>query len=130
MKLGGMNLFLSPPQIPFISQRPTIVFGADVTHPAPGDMNRPSIASVTASMDARASRYASAIRVQAHRTEIIADLGNMVKELLKSFYQSCGQKPERILFYRDGVSEGQFKEVLENEVQNIKGKSTRCTDVC
>lgn len=120
MKLGGMNLFLSPPQIPFISQRPTIVFGADVTHPAPGDMNRPSVAAVTASMDARASRYASAIRVQANRIEIIADLGNMVKELLKSFYQTCGQKPERILFYRDGVSEGQFKEVLQSEVSQIR----------
>ncbi|KAI9320095.1 Piwi domain-containing protein [Dichotomocladium elegans] len=120
MKLGGMNLFLSPPQIPFISARPTIILGADVTHPAPGDMNRPSVAAVTASMDARASRYASAIRVQANRTEMIADLGSMVKELLKSFYQSCGQKPERILFYRDGVSEGQFSEVLHSEINQIK----------
>ncbi|KAI7870721.1 Piwi domain-containing protein [Spinellus fusiger] len=120
MKLGGMNLFLSPSQIPFIAQRPTILFGADVTHPAPGDMNRPSVAALTASMDARASRYASAIRVQANRTEIIADLANMVKELLKNFYQSCGQKPERILFYRDGVSEGQFKAILENEVAAIR----------
>lgn len=142
MKLGGMNLYLSPPQIPFIAQRPTIVLGGDVTHPAPGslrlfffrfkdgwsncvmigDTNRPSVAAVTASMDARASRYASAIRVQAHRTEIIADLANMIKELLKTFYQSSGQKPERILFYRDGVSEGQFKAVLDNEVQAIKGE--------
>ncbi|KAG2198826.1 hypothetical protein INT47_000742 [Mucor saturninus] len=120
MKLGGMNLFLSPPQIPFIAQRPTIILGADVTHPAPGDMNRPSIAALSASMDARASRYSSAIRVQANRTEIIADLANMIKEVLKNFYQSCGQKPERILFYRDGVSEGQFKQVMDSEVAAIK----------
>ncbi|KAI9314758.1 Piwi domain-containing protein [Dichotomocladium elegans] len=124
MKLGGMNLYLSAQQIPFISERPTIVFGGDVTHPAPGDMSRPSVAAVVASMDARASRYASAIRVQANRTEIVADLANMVKELLKSFYRSCGQKPERILFYRDGVSEGQFKAVLDNEVQAIKAACT------
>jgi eukaryotic translation initiation factor 2C len=120
MKLGGMNLFLSPPQIPFISQRPTIILGADVTHPAPGDMNRPSVAAVTGSLDARASTYASSIRVQANRTEIIADLANMIKELLKTFYQSCGHKPERILFYRDGVSEGQFKQVMDSEVSAIK----------
>ncbi|KAI8371592.1 Piwi domain-containing protein [Radiomyces spectabilis] len=120
MKLGGMNLFLAPPMIPFISSRPTILFGADVTHPAPGETNRPSIAAVTASMDARASRYASAIRVQANRTEIVADLANMVKELLKNFYQSCGQKPERILFYRDGVSEGQFQAVKDNEIAAIR----------
>ncbi|KAI9272608.1 Piwi domain-containing protein [Sporodiniella umbellata] len=120
MKLGGMNLFLPPTQIPFIAQRPTIIFGADVTHPAPGDMNRPSVAALCASMDARASRYASAIRVQANRTEIIADLANMVKELLKAFYQSCGQKPERMIFYRDGVSEGQFKQVMDSEVAAIR----------
>ncbi|KAI8986394.1 Piwi domain-containing protein [Pilobolus umbonatus] len=126
MKLGGMNLFLPPAQIPFISTRPTIVLGADVTHPAPGDMNRPSVAAVTASLDSRASRYASAIRVQANRTEIIADLANMIKELLKSFYQTCGQKPERILFYRDGVSEGQFKQVMESEVAAIK---TACSSL-
>ncbi|KAG1092763.1 hypothetical protein G6F42_019121 [Rhizopus arrhizus] len=120
MKLGGMNLFLAPPHIPFIAQRPTIGLGADVTHPAPGDMNRPSIAALAASMDARASRYSSSIRVQANRTEIIADLPNMIKEVLKNFYQSCGQKPERILFYRDGVSEGQFKQVMDSEVAAIR----------
>ena len=31
--------------------------------------------------------------------------------------------PKRILFYRDGVSEGQFKQVLEKEVPLIKGLS-------
>lgn len=124
LKLGGMNSFIIPQQIPFISSRPTILFGADVTHPAPGDMNRPSIAALCASMDARASRYASSIRVQANRTEIIADLANMVKELLKTFYQSSGQKPERILFYRDGVSEGQFKQVYDNEIAAVRAACT------
>ncbi|GAB5586216.1 hypothetical protein Unana1_01116 [Umbelopsis nana] len=124
LKLGGMNSFIVPQQIPFISQRPTIIFGADVTHPAPGDMNRPSIAALCASMDARASRYASSIRVQANRTEIIADLANMVKELLKTFYQSSGQKPDRILFYRDGVSEGQFKQVYDNEIAAVRAACT------
>lgn len=28
--------------------------------------------------------------------------------------------PKRIIFYRDGVSEGQFKTVLETEVPRIK----------
>lgn len=31
--------------------------------------------------------------------------------------------PKRILFYRDGVSEGQFKQVLEKELPLIKGWS-------
>jgi eukaryotic translation initiation factor 2C len=97
--------------------------GADVTHPAPGAENtgRPSIAAVTASMDAKASRYAASIRVQTGRQEVISDLAEMVKELLKTFYQTCGRKPDRILFYRDGVSEGQFSIVLKDEVKAIKG---------
>ncbi|CAH1761647.1 8916_t:CDS:10 [Entrophospora sp. SA101] len=112
VKLGGMNSFLNPAEIPFISERPTILMGADVTHPPPGSQNKPSIAALCASMDAKASRYAASIRVQHGREEIIADLTSMVKELLKLFYQTCGRKPERILFYRDGVSEGQFASVL------------------
>ncbi|KAF7729871.1 eukaryotic translation initiation factor 2C, 2 [Apophysomyces ossiformis] len=120
LKLGGSNILLPPAQIPFITEKPTIVFGADVTHPGPGDTTRPSIAALVASMDSRVAKYASAIRVQAHRTEIIADLANMVKELLKIFYQSCGQKPAHILFYRDGVSEGQFKIVQKAEIDAIK----------
>ncbi|KAG0012884.1 Eukaryotic translation initiation factor 2C, partial [Entomortierella chlamydospora] len=120
VKLGGMNSFLSPHQTPFLAQKPTILLGADVSHPAPGDDRKPSIASLVGSMDARAARYAATVRVQAARTENIADLGGMVVELLKTFYQTCGQKPERILFYRDGVSEGQFAEVLRSEVESVR----------
>jgi hypothetical protein len=86
-----------------------------------GDSNLPSIAALCGSMDSRASRYSASIRVQSGRTDIIADLGNMTKELLKTFYQSCGRKPERILFYRDGVSEGQFSQVLRGEVDALRG---------
>jgi eukaryotic translation initiation factor 2C len=48
-------------------------------------MNRPSITALCGSMDDGASRYAKSIRLQANRTEIIADLANMVKELFKTF---------------------------------------------
>src|SRR5882762_4550857 len=37
--------------------------------------------------------------------------------------KQTNQAPKRILFYRDGVSEGQFKQVLEKEVPLIKGLS-------
>ncbi|KAI9246911.1 Piwi domain-containing protein [Phascolomyces articulosus] len=120
VKLGGFNVQMSPQQIPFVSERPTIIFGADVTHPSAGDMNKPSIAAVTASMDPRAARYACRTRVQPNRMEQIQDLAGMVKELLITFYRAAGQKPERILFYRDGVSEGQFAMVLNEEVSQIQ----------
>lgn len=59
-------------------------------------------------MDGHPSRYAATVRVQTHRQEVIQDLANMVKELLIQFYKSTHFKPMRIIFYRDGVSEGQF----------------------
>ncbi|RKO93090.1 Piwi domain-containing protein [Blyttiomyces helicus] len=124
VKLGGMNSYLSNTQLPFVSERPTLIFGADVTHPAPGSPSNQSIAALVGSMDAQCSRYAAAIRVQKGRQEIIQDLSGMVIELLKTFYQTCGAKPERIIFYRDGVSEGQFAEVLRSEVEAIRKACT------
>ena len=43
--------------------------------------------------------------------EVIQDLASMVRELLIQFYKSTRYKPTRIIFYRDGVSEGQFRQV-------------------
>ncbi|KAG9302445.1 hypothetical protein G9A89_000579, partial [Geosiphon pyriformis] len=120
VKLGGMNWFLGSNDIPFISDRPTIVMGADVTHSNPNNPASPSIATLCATMDAKASRYAASIRCQTAKSDIISDLADMVRELLKNFYQTCGRKPERILFYRDGVSEGQFAQIMEGEIKAIK----------
>ena len=43
--------------------------------------------------------------------EIIVELGSMVREMLIQFYQTTRFKPSKIIFYRDGVSEGQFQQV-------------------
>ncbi|KAH7948292.1 hypothetical protein HPB52_020262 [Rhipicephalus sanguineus] len=71
-------------------------------------------------MDAHPSRYAATVRVQQHRQEIIQDLASMVKELLIQFYKSTRFKPTRIIFYRDGVSEGQFAQVLHHELLAVR----------
>ncbi|RWW29292.1 hypothetical protein GW17_00006189 [Ensete ventricosum] len=47
-------------------------------------------------------------------------LFNFYRELLISFRKATGQKPLRIIFYRDGVSEGQFYQVLLHEVDAIR----------
>ncbi|CEP19097.1 hypothetical protein [Parasitella parasitica] len=120
IKLGGTNYRLMPSEIPFISKTPTIIFGADVNHPAPGAENSPSIAALTASMDSQATMFDACLRYQSGRTEMIQDLGGMTKEMLKRFYKRNRQKPRNIIFYRDGVSEGQFQAVLDCEVAAVK----------
>ncbi|MEQ2174157.1 Protein argonaute-3, partial [Goodea atripinnis] len=76
--------------------------------------------SVVGSMDAHPSRYCATVRVQRPRQEVIQDLASMVRELLIQFYKSTRYKPTRIIFYRDGVSEGQFRQVLYYELLAIR----------
>ncbi|VFQ77819.1 unnamed protein product [Cuscuta campestris] len=137
VKVGGRNSFLEQTvqgRLPFITERPTIIFGADVTHPNPGEDSSPSIASVVASMDwPHVTKYRGLVSAQEHRMEIVEDLyklsqdpvkgpvhGGMIRELLIEFRRSTGHKPHRIIFYRDGVSEGQFSQVLLYEVDAIR----------
>ncbi|XP_019754002.2 protein argonaute-2 isoform X2 [Dendroctonus ponderosae] len=121
VKLGGINSILVPSIRPKIFNEPVIFLGADVTHPPAGDNKKPSIAAVVGSMDAHPSRYAATVRVQQHRQEIIQELSSMVRELLVMFYKSTGgYKPHRIILYRDGVSEGQFLQLLQHELTAIR----------
>ncbi|KAM0874643.1 hypothetical protein ACQ4PT_037326 [Festuca glaucescens] len=137
VKVGGRNTVLENAlckRIPLLTDVPTIVFGADVTHPSPGEDASPSIAAVVASMDwPEVTKYKCLVSSQGPRDEIIADLytkvkdpqkglvaGGMIRELLVSFYKATGCKPSRIIFYRDGVSEGQFSQVLLYEMDAIR----------
>ncbi|KAG5248301.1 protein argonaute [Salix suchowensis] len=137
VKAGGRNTVLNDAiqrRIPCVTDLPTIIFGADVTHPQPGEDSSPSIAAVVASMDwPEVTKYRGLVSAQAHREEIIQDLykkyqdpikgivhSGMIRELFIAFRRSTGQKPHRIIFYRDGVSEGQFSQVLLHEMQAIR----------
>ncbi|PAV78541.1 hypothetical protein WR25_09569 isoform C [Diploscapter pachys] len=120
VKLGGVNSILLPNVRPRIFNEPVIFFGCDITHPPAGDSRKPSIAAVVGSMDAHPSRYAATVRVQQHRQEIISDLTYMVRELLVQFYRNTRFKPTRIVVYRDGVSEGQFFNVLQYELRAMR----------
>ena len=54
-------------------------------------------------------------------TEQILDMENVFEKLLKRFYnENRGRKPERIIFYRDGVSEGQFEMVVNKEITALQ----------
>ncbi|CAB5308667.1 unnamed protein product [Rhizophagus irregularis] len=64
VKLGGENSFLVPEHIQFLADEPTILMGADVTHPSPGDTESPSYAALCGSLNVKASRYAASLRVQ------------------------------------------------------------------
>ena len=91
-----------------------------MTHPGAGDRSNPSIAAVVASKDSYPTLYNAEVRVQKHRQEMIEDLKDIVKTLLKKFRTSTRAIPQKIIFYRDGVSEGQFRDVLIHELSAIQ----------
>ncbi|KAJ7135279.1 argonaute-like protein, partial [Mycena crocata] len=130
VKLGGINMIPDPSSVSVLTdpQNPTIIM-ADVIHPAPGSDGRPSFAALVANVDSDMAKYIAASRVQTSRQEMIEELEGMSKHIIQMYsrYHQMVEKkaagasaPKRIVFYRDGVSEGQFKQVLEQELPLIK----------
>lgn len=124
-KIGGTNnTAIDMMEMP-IFKTPCIIMGADNAAPAQGEGSRPSVCALVGSVDKFACRYSTQIGVQktdgtkAH-SPIIHDMEKMVKNTLIKFYQAMKIKPQRIIFYRDGVSEGQFYNVMVYEVDAIK----------
>ncbi|KAG5239467.1 protein argonaute 4A [Salix suchowensis] len=133
-KLGGMNSLLSTehaPSIPLVSKRPTLILGMDVSHGSPGHSDVPSIAAVVSSRQwPLISRYRASVRTQSQKVEMIANLfkpvagtaedQGIIRESLVDFYSSSGKrKPDQIIIFRDGVSESQFSQVLNIELEQI-----------
>ena len=49
----------------------------------------------------------------------LQDLAACVRQLLLQFCGTTHRKPNRLIFYRDGVSDGQFPEVMRSEVPQV-----------
>ncbi|CAG2108006.1 unnamed protein product [Medioppia subpectinata] len=118
-KLGGINVALmdsaSMPAI-FKKKKSLMIVGADVNHPAPGDKVEPSISAVVGSYDDDYCNYYTITKLQPKsREEMITQLDSMFVELLKNYQKHNKCLPERVVFFRDGVSEGQFQHVIDHE---------------
>lgn len=102
---------------------PTMIIGADVSHPAPGT-SMASIAAVSVSMDRNAARYLAGVQTNGFRVEMItpSNLEQLLKPLIQNFMSTVnnGNLPKHVYYFRDGVSEGQFRALLSNEVADIK----------
>ncbi|EEC81834.1 hypothetical protein OsI_25587 [Oryza sativa Indica Group] len=132
-KLGGMNSKLSLEHrhmIPIVNQTPTLILGMDVSHGSPGRADVPSIAAVVGSRCwPLISRYRASVRTQSPKVEMIDSLfkplddgkdDGIIRELLLDFYKTSQQrKPKQIIIFRDGVSESQFSQVLNVELNQI-----------
>ncbi|ORX38808.1 Argonaute-like protein [Kockovaella imperatae] len=104
----------------------TMLIGADVSHPPAGrGPIQPSIAVTVAAVNGDNVKFASSLRLQEGRVEIIQDLANMVHRHLTTFQQNTKQLPAKIILFRDGVSEGQYGHCVRYELSKIKEAASR-----
>ncbi|RHZ51564.1 hypothetical protein Glove_476g23 [Diversispora epigaea] len=120
-KLGGINCSLSE-GLNFKSEK-TMIMGADVYHPGRVEKanSHPSVAAVCASINSDAIKYAARHRLnEILKNETIEKLSEMTEELLIEFKKRNQYLPDHIIFYRDGVAEGQFEKIMKGEVEVLK----------
>ncbi|KAG5725156.1 Protein argonaute-2 [Termitomyces sp. T112] len=126
MKLGGVNHALDQANMIWLKQMPTMLMGIDVTHPGPGSTKgTPSIAAVVASCDTSFAQYPASMVIQETKKEMVTNLAKLVGERLVLFQKRNQSLPQRILVYRDGVSEGQFQIVVDEELPAIRQACTQ-----
>ncbi|KAK0647518.1 Protein argonaute-2 [Lasiodiplodia hormozganensis] len=123
LKLGGVNHTVSN-IAPLLDMATTMVVGIDVTHPSPDSSSAaPSIAAMVASVDARLGQWPATLSVQqSARQEMVSSLTTMLISRLR-LWQTKGKNsslPENILVYRDGVSEGQYNLVMQEEIPQLR----------
>ena len=144
LKLGGINHQVDGPDLGIINQNKTMVVGIDVTHPSPGsEEGCPSVAAMVASKDEKLGQWPAVLSLQYltnltrlepsereaanrkldPRQEMVSEIASMLQSRLKVWQDNHKQAlPENILIYRDGVSEGQYEAVLEEELKPMEEK--------
>lgn len=101
-----------------------MVVGFDVCHASGKDNNR-SVGALVASMDLKEStRYFSNVMMHSKGQELSNEISINMVYALKTYRSIHGVLPERIIFYRDGVGEGQLHQVFQIEVDKIKRRLT------
>ncbi|CCL98880.1 uncharacterized protein FIBRA_00887 [Fibroporia radiculosa] len=122
-KLGGVTHVVP---MKWLTDMKTMLVGIDVTHPGPASVRgSPSIAAVVASVDDQFFHYPASLSLQKpdrnkESKEMVTDLSLMLIERLELYRRKNSCLPERLLVYRDGVSEGQYELVISEELPQFE----------
>ncbi|KAK6854597.1 hypothetical protein PG995_009690, partial [Apiospora arundinis] len=124
LKMGGANHKLRE-DIPIFKEGKTMSVGYDVTHPTniAGSDSLPSIVGMVSSTDRDLAQWPATTWTQTGKQEML-DAGKLRTEFVERvrLWQKANnnQWPDNILIFRDGVSEGQFAQVLTKEVPQMR----------
>ncbi|KAI1794380.1 Piwi-domain-containing protein [Ganoderma leucocontextum] len=126
-KLGGVNHELDAESMCWLTVQKTMVMGIDVTHPSPKSIpGTPSIAAVVASVDDRFVQFPASLALQKpdwnkDSKEMVEGLTQMTMERLQLYKsKNDGKLPERIIVFRDSVSETQYMQVIRHELPRLQ----------
>jgi aubergine-like protein len=118
-KLGGVPWMVRIP----VSKM--MVVGFDVSH-HPRDKSK-SIGALVCSMDMKnmqnpdaSSAFFSTTMEYRDGNEMVKQIDIHMKQAIEAFKEICGEMPAKIVFYRDGIGEGQIKTVMLQEVEPLK----------
>ncbi|GAA6054538.1 hypothetical protein NBRC10513_006076 [Rhodotorula toruloides] len=123
-KLGGINSTVD--QRDLSASFPARPSCSAPTHPTGAGTGRagaevpPSIAAVVAAVDSSNMKYVAQVREQEGRKEFITELSSMSETLIRTFMKNTKGRPDSIIMFRDGISEGQLAPCVHAEVSQIK----------
>lgn len=126
LKAGGVNHKLTK-DFGLVQEGRTMFVGYDVTHPTNMNVTKgsepPSLVGLVASIDRDLAQWPAVAWEQRAKQEM---LGGRLTEAFKSRLQLWQQRnpsrqlPQNVVIFRDGVSEGQFSQVLDTELPLIR----------
>ena len=98
-----------------------MTIGFDVFHSA--KEKNTSFDALVATMDLNtSSTYYSNVLPHMKGQELSSQMSNSVSFAVRTYYDTHGTLPERIVFYRDGVGDGQLHQVYDTELKAVKQK--------
>ena len=101
----------------------TMVIGLDVTYPSPGfSLNAPSIAGMLAIVDKDPGRWPAVLSVQKCCPKLVTELDSMLESRLELWKTQAKhlEYPENLLLIRDGVFEGRYSTVIQDELPRLR----------
>lgn len=121
-RLNGTNVAFETLGVPESSVKLSslMVIGLDVTHPD-HEMKTASIAGCTYTYGCDLFRHKSLYCLQKAKQEAIGQSESLFSEVMRDYLNENDDKlPERIIVYRDGVSEEFFPLIRDNEISVLE----------
>jgi aubergine len=114
-KLGGIPWMIKLP----VKGLMTVAFDISIH---PGDRSL-SIGAMVASMDLKKTgAFYSTTSEYKDGNAMNVGFANQMEKALEIYKEECGELPEKIIIYRDGVGEGQVQFVVDKEVVPLVSK--------